>query len=167
MTTTRITQRQKREWTAAYLMAAPVILGIFAFYFIPALWTIYMSFTEGSDYLTYNFTGFSNYVTLFQEMISQKDFYHELINTFYYAFVSVFFSLFFSVLFAILLNQKIRCRSLFRLIYFLPCLTMASAVGVVWRNLLNSKLGLVNIVLGWFGIQGPMWLSDPNFAMLG
>ncbi|MGI6173174.1 MAG: carbohydrate ABC transporter permease [Christensenellales bacterium] len=161
----RISQRTRKEWLAAYLMSAPVVIGILVFYFVPTLWTVYMSLTEGPDYLTYNFVGFKNYTILWEELLQGKEFYCEVKNTFYYAFVSVILSMFFSVVFANLLNQKIRFRSLFRLIYFLPCLTMASAVGVVWRFLLNSKFGLINILLGFLGINGPMWLSDPNFTI--
>lgn len=167
MSTGRISTKKKREWTAAYLMSAPVVLGIFVFYLVPSIWTIFMSFTEGPNYTTYSFVGFKNFTILWEEFVNRKEFYYELVNTIYYAFVSVFLSLFFSVLFANLLNQQIKARSLFRLIYFLPCLTMASAVGVVWRNMLNSRFGLINILLGAVGIQGPKWLTDPNWAIPG
>ena len=167
MSTGRISTRKKREWTAAYLMSAPVVLGILIFYLIPSIWTILMSFTEGPNYTTYSFVGLKNFIILWEEFVNRKEFYYELINTIYYAFVSVFLSLFFSVLFANLLNQQIKARSMFRLIYFLPCLTMASAVGVVWRNMLNSRFGLINILLGALGIQGPTWLTDPAWAIPG
>ena len=167
MSAGRITERKKREWAAAYLMSAPVVLGIFIFFLIPSFWTIFMSFTEGPDYTTYDFVGLKNFRILWEEFIGRKEFFYELVNTFYYAFVSVILSLFFSVLFANLLNQKIKARSLFRLIYFLPCLTMASAVGVVWRNILNSKFGLINAILGWVGIKGPAWLTDGKWAIPG
>ncbi|MBO4367879.1 MAG: sugar ABC transporter permease [Clostridia bacterium] len=165
MAARRISVRKRKEWTAAYLMVAPVVLGIMVFYFIPTLWTIFMSFTEGPDFLTYQFVGWKNYTVLWGELLNGAEFSHELVNTVYYAFVSVGFGLCFSVLFANLLNQNIRCRSLFRLIYFLPCLTMASAVGVVWRFLFNSKFGLINAILSWVGVKGPMWLSDGHFTI--
>lgn len=165
MASKSVNVRKRKEWTAAYLMSAPVVLGILVFYFVPTVWTVFMSFTEGPDYLTYNWVGVKNYIVLWRELLAKQEFYHEVINTFYYAVVSVVFSLFFSVLFATLLNQKIKCRALFRLVYFLPCLTMASAVGVVWRFLLNSKFGLLNVALSWLGIKGPMWLSDQNFTI--
>ena len=65
------------------------------------------------------------------------------------------------------LNQDIRGRSLFRVIYFLPSVTMAAAVGMVWRSLLNSQYGIVNQALKAVGIAGPKWLTDPRFMMLG
>lgn len=60
----QITQRQKREWTAAYLMIAPVVLGVLIFFMIPTIWSIYLSFTDGPDYVTYEFVGLQNYAEM-------------------------------------------------------------------------------------------------------
>ena len=160
----QITQRQKREWTAAYLMIAPVVLGVLIFFMIPTIWSIYLSFTDGPDYVTYEFVGLQNYA----EMLAPgSGVWRELLNTCYYAFVQVALSLIVSVLLANALNSNIRGRSFFRVVYFLPSVTMAAAVGMVWRQLLNSQYGIVNQFLGLFGIKGPTWLTDPNFMMLG
>ena len=159
-----LTPRKKREYAAAYLMIAPMVVGILVFFIIPTIWSIYLSFTEGPDYVTYSFVGFKNYQTLLSR---GSDMWQELLNTFYYAFVSVALSMVVSVLLANALNQNIRCRSLFRVIYFLPSVTMAAAVGMVWRSLLNSQYGIVNQALKAVGLAGPKWLTDPNFMMLG
>jgi multiple sugar transport system permease protein len=156
--------RKKQEYAAAYLMIAPVVLGILVFFLIPTIWSIYLAFTEGPDYMNYEFVGLKNFVTLFA---SGSDMWQELLNTMYYAFVSVILSLTASVLLANALNQNIKCQSLFRVIYFLPSVTMAAAVGMVWRSLLNSQYGVVNQVLKFVGIPGPKWLTDPRFMMLG
>ena len=160
----QLTPRKKREYSAAYLMIAPMVIGIVIFFIIPTIWSIFLSFTEGPDYITYSFVGLKNYGTLFS---ASSDMWQELLNTFYYAFVSVALSMVISVLLANALNKNIRCRSLFRVIYFLPSVTMAAAVGMVWRSLLNSQYGIVNQALKAIGIAGPKWLTDPNFMMLG
>lgn len=159
-----LTPRKKREYTAAYLMIAPMVLGIVIFFIIPTLWSIMLSFTEGPDYVTYQWVGLKNYRLL---LAPGSDMWQELLNTFYYAFVSVALSMILSVLLANALNQEIRFRSLFRVIYFLPSVTMAAAVGMVWRSLLNSQYGIVNQALKAVGIPGPKWLTDPRFMMLG
>ncbi len=164
MTASALTPRKKREYTAAYLMIAPMVLGILIFFIIPTIWSIALSFTEGPDYITYSFVGLKNYKAL---LSSGSDMWQELLNTFYYAFASVALSMIVSVLLANALNQDIRCRSLFRVIYFLPSVTMAAAVGMVWRSLLNSQYGIVNQALKAIGIAGPKWLTDPRFMMLG
>ena len=159
-----LTPRKKREYTAAYLMIAPMVVGILVFFLIPTVWSIYLSFTEGPDYVNYSFVGLKNYRTL---LAPNSDMWQELLNTFYYAFVSVALSMVLSVLLANALNQDIKCRSLFRVIYFLPSVTMAAAVGMVWRSLLNSQYGIVNQALKAVGIPGPKWLTDSRFMMLG
>lgn len=161
---TRLTPMKKKEYLSAYLMIAPIVLGILIFFIIPTIWSIWLSFTEGPDYVTYSFVGLKNYFHLFS---AQSDVWQELLNTFYYAFASVILSMIVSVLLANALNQEIRFRSLFRVIYFLPSVTMAAAVGMVWRSLLNSQYGIMNQALGAIGIHGPKWLTDPNFMMLG
>lgn len=164
MAKTPLTPRRKQEYTAAYLMIAPVVLGILVFFLIPTVWSIWLAFTEGPDYMTYEFVGLKNFAALFQ---STSDMWQELFNTMYYAFVSVALSLVASVLLANALNQNIKFQSTFRVIYFLPSVTMAAAVGMVWRSLLNSQYGIVNQVLEAVGIPGPKWLTDPRFMMLG
>ena len=160
----QLTPRKKHEYTAAYLMIAPMVIGIVIFFIIPTIWSIFLSFTEGPDYITYEFVGLKNYGAL---LSAGSDMWQELLNTFYYAFVSVALSMVISVLLANALNKNIKCRSLFRVIYFLPSVTMAAAVGMVWRSLLNSQYGIVNQALKAIGIAGPKWLTDPNFMMLG
>lgn len=61
----QLTPRKKREYTAAYLMIAPMVIGIVIFFIIPTIWSIFLSFTEGPDYVTYDFVGLKNYIALF------------------------------------------------------------------------------------------------------
>jgi len=159
-----LTPRRKQEYLAAYLMIAPVVLGMRVFFLIPTGWSIFLAFTEGPDYMTYNFVGLKNFATL---LSSSSDMWQELLNTMYYAFASVALSLVASVLLANALNQNIRFQSTFRVIYFPPSVTMAAAVGMVWRSLLNSQYGVINQALKFIGIPGPKWLTDPRFMMLG
>ena len=69
-------------------------------------------------------------------------------------------------LIAIALNRGITSfRTVFRVGYYLPVVTSIVAIAVVWRFLLNPDVGLVNMVLGSVGIDGPNWLGDPTLAM--
>lgn len=159
----RPTSEQLREYRAAYLMSAPVVLGTIIFFLIPAIWSLWLSFTSGPDYSTYEFVGFKNYVDLLTNDANLK---YELFNTFYYAIVVVVFSVGLGVLLANALHQPIRGKGLFRVIYFLPSVTMAAAAGVVWRSMFNSQYGVINQALSVIGITGPKWLSNPSFMML-
>ena len=66
---------------------------------------------------------------------------------------------------ALALNTALKGRSLLRGVYFLPVVTSWIVVALVWRWLLNPSNGIVNTVLGFFGIAGPGWWTDPVWAM--
>ena len=65
---------------------------------------------------------------------------------------------------AMLLNAQIRGMSLFRTIYYLPSITPTVAAAILWQWILNSQWGLLNNVLGFFGIHGPLWLGSPVWS---
>ena len=68
--------------------------------------------------------------------------------------------------FAAMMNSKIKAVGFFRDIYFLPNVTMTTVVVIIWRWLLNSQYGIVDIILdALFGIR-PAWMTDPNLTML-
>ncbi len=66
---------------------------------------------------------------------------------------------------ALALNTALKGRSFLRGVYFLPVVTSWIVVALVWRWLLNPSNGIVNAVLGFFGIAGPGWWTDPAWAM--
>ena len=101
----KLSARKKSEYRAAYLMIAPVVIGIAVFFIVPTIWSVLLSLTEGPDYITYEFVGLKNYRTLFA---AGSDMWQELLNTVYYAFVSVGVSMVISVLLANAPNQDIR-----------------------------------------------------------
>lgn len=155
--------RQKRhEYAAAGLMIAPQVLGTMLFSFVPVLWSVYLSFTNGYDYMHLSFAGLDNYINLFRD----ADLGYEVFNTFYYAIAVVVLSVVLGLLLANALNQQICGRSLFRVIYFLPSVTMAAAAGMVWRTMFNSSYGVINRGLALLGATGPKWLTDPHYMML-
>lgn len=154
--------RMKRsDWLWAYLMIAPTLIGLGLFYIWPVVQTIYLSFTKWGGFGKYKWTGVDNYVLLFQD----PNMWIALKNTFVYTVLAVPASIAISILIAVLLNQKIKGISFYRTLYFLPVVTMAAAVAMVWRWLYNADYGLINYLLGLVGIEGPRWISDPAIAL--
>jgi multiple sugar transport system permease protein len=78
--------------------------------------------------------------------------------------IAVPVNLIFSFFCAVLLNLKLRGQSIYRTIYFLPSITPLVATSVLWLWIFNTNNGILNAVLGLFGIRGPAWLSDPVWA---
>ena len=54
---------------------------------------------------------------------------------------------------------------IYRVLYFLPVVTMPAAVGLIWRTLYNGDVGVINALLGLVGVEGTNWLSNPATAL--
>jgi multiple sugar transport system permease protein len=92
-------------------------------------------------------------------------FYKSLRNIFYFVIVVVPLQTGFALCLAMLVNQKIRGANFFRTIYFSPVVTAMAVVAILWFFLYNPDQGLINAVLGIFGIGKLEWLESPSQAM--
>ena len=86
-------------------------------------------------------------------------------NTFIYVLLTVPISVALSIVIAYLLNQKIKLRALFQTAYFLPMVTSAVAVGMVWKFMFNGDYGIINWLLSLLGRSKIPWLTKPEFSM--
>lgn len=157
----KATKREKKEWVAAYIFIAPLVIGLFVFYIYPFIQNFWFSFNDVNRFNIATFTGLENYKTLLRD----KELFQTLGNTLKYVLITVPVGLCFSILIASLLNSKIRGTSLYRTIYFLPSVTMSVAIALVWKWIYNGEFGILNSILGIFGIEGQNWLSNPKTAL--
>jgi multiple sugar transport system permease protein len=88
-------------------------------------------------------------------------------NTFIFVVLSVPLHILVSLALALLLLRAARATGFFRTVFFLPKMTPAVAVGVLFLLIFNGQNGLINRVLGFFGIQGPYWTTDPFWVKPG
>lgn len=144
-----------------YLMPALIIIMIFTIY--PLIKAFLMSFYENYNIIngSYDYLGLKNY----QDLFSDKVFLLALKNTGIYVVFVVPCSIVLSLMFAVLLNSKIRLQGLFQTLYFLPYVTSVIAIGIVWSWIFNSNYGLLNYLLGLFGIEPIQWLNSPKYAL--
>lgn len=157
----KASKREKKDWIAGYLFIAPVTIGLFIFYVFPFLQNFWFSFNDVNKFNMATFNGIENYKQLFNE----PDLLLALKNTFLYALVTVPIGLILSLLLASLLNSKIKGKGFYRTVYFLPSVTMAAAVALVWKLIFNGDYGILNAALKIFGIQGESWLTNPHTAL--
>lgn len=143
-------------------MVAPLVAGLIIFYFYPFVQSIYMSFTKTGAFNRSTWNGITNYV----ELIGDKTFWQSLKNTLVYVIMTVPVGILLSIVMAGLLNSKIKGTSFYRTVYFLPSVTMAAAISLVWRWIYNGDYGLLNVILGFLGIKGVSWLTNPNTVMI-
>lgn len=143
------------------MFIAPMVLGTLIFGIIPIFFSIGLSLTNWDGLGEITFTGLDNFKKIFTDDKLQ----YEIRNTLVYTFTTVPITLFISLGVSSLLNKGLKLTGMFRVIYFLPNVVMPVAVAMVWRWLLNSKVGIVNIFLKAIGLPAPNWISDPDFIL--
>ncbi len=155
-------RRDVKDWLWGYGMVAPLVAGLIIIYVYPIVQSIYMSFTKTGAFNRSTWNGITNYV----ELIGDKTFWQSLKNTLVYVIMTVPVGILLSIVMAGLLNSKIKGTSFYRTVYFLPSVTMAAAISLVWRWIYNGDYGLLNVILGFLGIKGVSWLTNPNTVMI-
>lgn len=155
--------RERSEFLWGWLFILPTMAGLVILNIIPIIQTIYQSFFKTGAFGKGNiFIGLDNYRKLF----SDSTVWQALWNTVKYALVEVPFSIAIALVIAVLLNGKIKGKSFWRTIYFLPMVAAPAAVAMVWRWLYNSEFGLLNHILRSLGISGVNWISNPGIAYI-
>ncbi|HWG10770.1 MAG TPA: sugar ABC transporter permease [Rhodanobacteraceae bacterium] len=156
-----------RKISAAWWFLAPALLVLGVFFLLPVLAGLALSLTDYdlyalADLRNLRFVGLHNY----WELLHRPEFWAALGHTLYFVIVGVPLSLLASLGAALLLNSPLsKARAFFRTALFAPVVTTVVAVAVIWRYLFNPKYGMVNFVLGHFGIAPVDWLGDPHWAM--
>ena len=141
-----------------YLMVAPTIIGLIVLNIVPFFQTIYMSFSKSKAFGAYQFCGLENYM----EMFKSPEFWKATWNSIYFCILTVPIGVFLALLVAVLLNAKIKGKTAFRAIYFLPMVVAPAAVAMVWKWIFNTEYGILNSLLG----KNIRWLTDPKIVLV-
>ncbi|MBD9528702.1 sugar ABC transporter permease [Paracoccus sp. PAR01] len=147
---------------AGYMFLAPWVIGFFCLTLGPALISLYLSFTNFDLLTAPEFVGAQNYVRM---ATADPKFTAAIKVTLLYVALSVPLKLAFALAIAMVLNRGMRGLPVYRAIFYLPSLLGTSvAIAVLWRQLFASD-GLVNSMLAMVGIEGPSWISNPNYSL--
>ena len=138
----------------------PALALYVVFFAIPTLASFYFSLTRWSLFDS-QFIGFANFVQFFQDPQLYTSFIHTLI----YAFLTSAAKVIIGFLLALLLTSPVVGRGYLRAVVFFPVLLSTIGVGILWKSLLDPFHGIVNAVLGFFGLPQPGWFTDPNLAL--
>lgn len=144
-----------------FFFILPWLIGFIIFRLYPFCSSLIYSFTDFHLFNGINETGLMNY----QEIFTSDKILKALAVTFKYSFITVPLKLTAALFIAYILNFKIKGVNLFRTAYYIPSILGGSvAIAVLWKAIFRDD-GLVNTMLGFFGIEGPHWLSDPKYAI--
>ena len=154
----KTTKRARSEFIWGWIFVLPTMIGLFVLNIYPIFNTLYQSMFKTGDFGKGNiFVGFQNY----QKVFADGEVWRSLGNTFRYAIVEVPFSVVIALILAVLLNRKMRGRSFYRTVIFLPMVCAPAAVAMVWKWMYNADFGLLNNVLG----TQIRWISDPKTTL--
>jgi multiple sugar transport system permease protein len=152
------------QW-AALAFLAPLIVYLLIFYAYPLYRNIELSlhdytaraFVRGNA----EFVGLANYV----DVIASDGFLRALRNTALFTFVSIAAQYAIGLALAVFFRNNFRLSGLLRALFLVPWLLPLIVSGSTWSWLLNSDHGIVNSVLGAFGVGQINWLTSPDWAL--
>jgi multiple sugar transport system permease protein len=137
------------------------VIGLLVFRLIPIGGAFFLGFTQWSLLGNPVFIGLDNY----REAFGNPLFYRVIFNTIGFSLIYVVGVMILGLALAVLVNRKIKGISFFRAALYLPVVTSAVAVGIVWNWILGPKFGILSTVLEGMHIASPYWLSDPTWAL--
>jgi multiple sugar transport system permease protein len=159
--------RRASEARAGWAMASPALAAIALFFAVPAIASLFLSFTDFDIYALANldnlrFVGFQNYARLVENPL----FWKAMTNTLLFVVLGVPFIVALSLFAAMLVNSRwLAWRPVWRVALFAPYVTTLVATAVVWRYLLHTRYGVVNYLLSFFGIPPIDWLGSPDASL--
>ena len=146
-----------RQKLAPYVFISPFFIIFAAFMIFPLGFSIFLSFQKWSGMGTMQFTGLKNFTFL---LFHDVYFWKTIGVTIWLLFFGSLSQHIFAIPLAIVLNSKlIRGRDLFRTAYFLPVITSAVSVAIIFQNVFNMKYGLLNYLTGLFGMAPVDWIN--------
>jgi multiple sugar transport system permease protein len=156
------TRAERREERAGFLFASPWLIGTVLFLIGPIVASMLLSFTNWNLISPAKWVGFENY----RDMVADRNFRQSIKVTLIYAVLAVPLYQVAGIALAMLLNLRLRGMHLFRTILFLPAVLSGVAVAVLWAQMLNPDLGIVNQFLRAIGIDDPpRWLQSADWAV--
>ncbi|MBS5911757.1 sugar ABC transporter permease [Paenibacillus macerans] len=162
----KVTRKQAfYETVTGYLFILPMLALTMTLVVIPILLSGVISFSDWNFIAGIGglkFVGWDNYINLFQDEAFHRSLRNNVVLI---AVVPV--SMFIAMVLAALINKGTYFKSFFKVIYFMPFISSIVAIALLWRVLFHPNSGPINGFLRSIGIDHPpMWLADPNYALL-
>ena len=152
--------RKGRETAYGYVFILPWLIGFLGLTAGPMLFSLVTSFAD-YNMLKIDFIGIGNYERMF---FKDQLFFKAFGNTLFYAVLNIPLVTAGGVIVAVILNKSVFGLRTFRTIYYLPSIMVGVGTYFLWMLMLDPSTGIINAALEVIGIDGPAWLSDPNWT---
>lgn len=152
-----MSKAERREHSWGLLFVAPPFIGFLIFMAFPIVFAFIASLTKwnGMNNMMDNFIGLENYAKL----LTDAKFWKVLLNTVIYM-IGIPVGMILGLVIAVGMNRKIRGIKVLRTLYYIPVISSLVAVAILWMWVFNYDYGLLNSIIGLFGVKGPNWLGD-------
>jgi len=153
----------ERKIYPTYFAGGALLLYI-VFYVIPGIMGICYSFTDWSVYSSeINFVGFDNFIKAFS---SDYNYTKYLTNTLEFTIITTVLKNLLGLVLALILTKRVRLLNFHRAVMYIPSVLSALIVGMIFRSILNPKVGLLNVGLRAIGLDSLAlpWLTDSKIA---
>ena len=149
-------ENQPKAWL--FLLPSLIVIMIFSIY--PLFRSLFMRIKKGT-LINQEYAGIENY----QKVLSDPVFFKALKNTALYAFTVVPIALIIGLAIAWIIFEKVKHKSFFETLFFMPYVTSTIAIGIVFRYFFNGSYGIINFLLSKVGIPAINWLDDVDMSM--
>lgn len=150
--------RRVRDALAFYGFISPWLIGTLLLTAFPVGYAVYISFTDWNGMTSFMpWAGLSNY----QQVFTSGDTLSALSKTLILCAVVVPVTIAGSLLLAVLLNRKMRGRTMLRTLIYIPAIVPPVAAALIWKVVFSKDSGAANRLLGTFHIDAVDWLNGP------
>ncbi|MFJ8260357.1 carbohydrate ABC transporter permease [Rummeliibacillus sp. NPDC094406] len=153
----------KENWKA-YCLLLPSIIIFALFMFWPFIYTVYLSFFEWNMISpTKKFVGFQNYI----DVLSDPKTYKVFGNTFIYIAILLVLNCIIPYIFSYVIDIVLkRYKGFYKSAIFLPAFISLVVGSILFTWILNPVSGPVAIILGWFGLEMPIWSKTDGWVIV-
>ncbi|CAN7354242.1 carbohydrate ABC transporter permease [Variovorax paradoxus] len=155
---------RRPAWLPVFYVG-PAVLVMAAACLYPVVSAIQLGFFDwglGTPWSDARWAGLDNFVSAF----SNPRVWSSLWTTLMFAAVCVSAEMVLGIALALALEHPVRGTALFRTLFILPMMIAPIAVGLAWRYIFDAQFGLLNALLGIFGVAPMGWLADPTLAFI-
>lgn len=162
----KMNKKYRSDQYFPYLLILPTVLLIVLFMFYPITQVVNLSL---QDYSTNSFSGVGNFIGLenFKKLLTGDKVFSKAFGvSLKWVVAEIIGQVILGMGIALLLNQKVKCRGLFRSIAFMPWAVSGVLATMLWAIMYNQHVGVINDILEKVGIlkDGVAWLSNPHTA---
>ena len=146
-------RRTRRGKRISVLYLLPSVIGVLLFFVLPFLIVVYYSVVDNP--INHEFVFLDNFIMVFHNAAFQK----AAKNTMMFSVTAVPLAVILSLLLAMMLESKIPFQSQFRTFFLSPMMVPIASVVLIWQVLFHYN-GMMNEIIGWFGIDKIDWLNS-------